>query len=1624
MPLTRPPILRAAPRPEGDNITRWRRQIAASGAIAPPATPPRPPVVPPPPVAPPTPTEEAPARPSFRQRFFGELRELATTPPWETVLGAARDIEAGRKRLLELTPPAIRAPLERLEAETVGREIPLPGGLQPVTFGEQAGETAMFVPGLYQAGRGAARLIEEAGRGAVRAKTMKLRAPEEPPRPAGGVPREPPAALVKQPKVTSDSFQSKIDELETRLFGEGLDPSVPAPGKFSDNPDLNHLYELRDAIDRTELDSFMAQVVKNAPEIPEATVRKALKLVYDIDPDSPAYVFSTHETMRDLLKVPSVREAFKTRVARLAMDEELLARGLDEVAFTNPALSGLSSTERQASLQRFADQAEAIDAAISKAAVEIRPLEVTTQQAEALAASRMRLRAPEEPPTTGQPGFGIGERARQGELVIGGEAAAAPLADAERLAAAQRRRELVARGQRQLPEPARPPVSPAAAEPAVAAVEPWQMTPTEYSKTLRATTTGMKKRQLARFEAEVAREHADAVQAAIGRSELIPAKVLEAYPERASDYLGELMIQRTELGAEELTHRVAQVEEFLKLRRLPKGLGTKADLRLLRDRYRGAADGMVEVEGLQALTPDDPTAITAAIESSLAGVDAELGLRTLPFHGGAKNLRPGASTNQLEAERLVYDDALAAMREPPPRPPVPPRAAEVSPAAAERPVEPAGGPPVPTPRKAARTPRQATEEVKAVQQEGQRAPDSIPPAEAERAHIEFGAPDGPRPPDPPAPPGGRPPRDKPADIMRQIADKATGGELPDQTLLRLHEAAISSETRRTGIIAREGNAKLKALGIGVTRRGQLVPRTADIPELDALYNALHNPSKVASGAVRVPERFQGIYDDLRQLTDWEQAARLDFDPAMATVEDYFYRGWKPPQGAFADVRQGRPLVKTPAFKKPRVNATYQEMREAGFEPLFWNPYQQWGLSRMQGTKYREQMQLVEHLKGMGEDFARPHAGGPIPQGWRVPEVGPAFEGKPFATVDAAGEPTAMYTRRWIVPDRVANTLENIYGKRPNLGKLIIGPKTVDPLTLIDAVTFLPKRAKLFGSFFQQIDFLTRAGAGSWTRMVDAAFAGQPLEAVKALARYPKTAATIIRANFSPGFRQSLARQLDSTVPLVKGRPGVHLKGVSDAGLSTFDPAMFRWEEMDKVVREVAQETGFLAKGRAAARLVGNLESMMRRGLFDGVYPAAMITDIRNNIAPMLARMYPRLKDAQLNGTIARIINMKYSSIPASQSVLQNRVLRETLRRVFFSIGESEGLLRQAASTVGGPNKKFWAKHWLGTYLFITATAAAIHYAATGEDLPLDRFVPISKDKWGPLPFGYNTRFAAPTIPLKGRGGTELTLDVVGQMDTALRVLNPGFFLTARESVPMRAITNQVSGTDFFGTPINEVGPGGVLSRTAQLAQDLFSPIGLGGISEEVARRNIPGAERIINEGETRLGLMGLGVQATGVNLRAATREQRLRSLLGDDAKTTLATLDSLGLDLGYVTRRFDTRLGTKGGEITLTSEEREQLQWLTDDMVVQGLVKLFASGSFQRTSKEQQKEATKKRQADMRARARARFRIVLRNRPREEGPQASPVSPPVRRVPVPAGGVAPSSNIERWRQQIEAESGR
>ena len=212
--------------------------------------------------------------------------------------------------------------------------------------------------------------------------------------------------------------------------------------------------------------------------------------------------------------------------------------------------------------------------------------------------------------------------------------------------------------------------------------------------------------------------------------------------------------------------------------------------------------------------------------------------------------------------------------------------------------------------------------------------------------------------------------------------------------------------------------------------------------------------------------------------------------------------------------------------------------------------------------------------------------------------------------------------------------------------------------------------------------------------------------------------------------------------------------------------------------------------------------------------------------------------------------------------------------LIFSTNETEAFLKATASTFAGPNKALWGQYWAGGVLFLSALAEAIHFATTGEPLPTERLSPVSKG--GPLGVNYNSRFLAPDVPIKGRGGTNLSIDLLNQMDTSLRMLDPAAYLKARENVVPRAIGNQLQGEDFFGRPLDSA-----KERIGQFASDIGAPIPVQNLTGPLTKR-FPALEGWIADNEARLGETGALVQTTGLNLRAETNAM-LRDRLAKEA---------------------------------------------------------------------------------------------------------------------------------------------
>lgn len=707
-------------------------------------------------------------------------------------------------------------------------------------------------------------------------------------------------------------------------------------------------------------------------------------------------------------------------------------------------------------------------------------------------------------------------------------------------------------------------------------------------------------------------------------------------------------------------------------------------------------------------------------------------------------------------------------------------------------------------------------------------------------------------------------------VLKPAELKAEAPDYKPQTIssiMQRYEGDVGTAKLELDRTMADGRQLLQQAGTKGTWDGSRF-KVSETPEMVQLYKALHGEGPV------LPQ-YQSVYDDLQRLVAQETGDTLGANPDFIPRDDYFYRGWKQPSQAKVG---GKGMVGvTPGYQKPRVDATFTELLDEGWQPASWNPYEMIALRRRAGVEYRAQQDVVSMLRESGQAMPADTA----PSNWRVPKVGPAFEGKPFSYIPGAKPGDAIdrlaaadelsgasigYTSRIAVPNKAADILESVYGQRANLGAL---------QPVLTAGQRL-KQAKLLASLFQQVDFtgrtigsLTGGAIDNLTESVISAAKLQPVAAARHLyqtgrnlLQVPAAPFRLLHANVSGAEqRRILDAILDSTDAIVKDRPGVTLRSIAQQGGFADDISIITRDVLADI-RAAADEgpPSWLRqatdKTDVVTRRIRQVNAASQNGLFDGVYRQAKVLSLKNDIVPRLVRQRPDWSDEQIAQEAAKIVNTRFSTLTPSQSILKNPTIRELARGLIFSTNESEALIKGALSTVAGSNKRNWANYWLGAFISLAATAEVIHYASTGEHLPLDRLVPVEKSSYSPFGVSYNSKFLAPDLPIKGRNGVLTSLDLVAQLDTIFRVLDPKGFVQARENILPRALSNQITGKDFFGESLDSP-----QKRIEQGLSDLAEPIGLS---------QVRGALGLGKQQEARLGSKAQAFQASGLNLRAET----------------------------------------------------------------------------------------------------------------------------------------------------------
>jgi hypothetical protein len=766
-------------------------------------------------------------------------------------------------------------------------------------------------------------------------------------------------------------------------------------------------------------------------------------------------------------------------------------------------------------------------------------------------------------------------------------------------------------------------------------------------------------------------------------------------------------------------------------------------------------------------------------------------------------------------------------------------------------------------------------------------------------------------------------------------------ERPEDGIPRKWEGARARVALEMEQWVKEGDRRLRAMGLD--------PDRMDFESVRPLFEALHDKRYLDTLSPQMRE----IYDDLRFSevggTMIEEQDMLDFlgevqKAGLNSViafdaknlaarfmahPDYFSRLWKPRVPPTGAAPRGR-LGVTPGFAKPRVDASFTEMVEAGWEPASSNPYHMAAMRRLAGVNYRESVKFVNRLKQQG--LALP--AGEAPEGWRVPRAGPVFEGRPI--VDSSVEGGLGWTRPIAVPPQIADFAENAFGMVPS-GTIV---------QQIKAWSNAAKSLKLMASTFQHMDFMFRA--------VGVAFSPTAIGQLAPL-KYPSLMAHVMQVTWSPGARNRLAKRLLSNEPMYK-----------DFDIS---PRMLIEEgwgvqgDISLIQKEFTENFLPAVRGTSTARKL--IQPLMKanefwqQGLFQGLYRETQFWALENMIIPWIRRTRPNATPRQVAAEAAEAVNIMFSTLGNWQTVLKSPALQLAARTAAFSSNESEALVRQAVRVLGfvksrdgtfaferAHNAGLFREIYLGLFIALAAIANVINFSATGKILPPESYSPIKlNDPYAPFSVGYNNRFMAPQVPfIKGRNGEPVYVDLVGQMDTIFRwALSPIEAVASRLNVIPRAVLNQISGETFFGEDIS-----GFRRRLVAGAIDLAAPISVTQLIG-AAREAIPAIRGLIPEGEGRLGLAGNLLQVL-INLRAQPTMTMLdvssQELFGQGYKD----IEPFMRDM--VTDRNKAELGRR--QETGVSRQQEATVYfaqIEDQNVkregqLQGLVELYLAGTF------------------------------------------------------------------------------
>jgi hypothetical protein len=631
---------------------------------------------------------------------------------------------------------------------------------------------------------------------------------------------------------------------------------------------------------------------------------------------------------------------------------------------------------------------------------------------------------------------------------------------------------------------------------------------------------------------------------------------------------------------------------------------------------------------------------------------------------------------------------------------------------------------------------------------------------------------------------------------------------------------------------------------------RIVPDSDELRLLEALYDGGPPPAKYAE-----------IFEDLQEAILMEARDMAFIDPQAAIPR--LFDNPNTFRGIWDDLGPG---FEVPSLDWREVTdvmpGSFRDWLSKGYVPgAGGNPYHLFANRRLAGIQYRGKVRLAYRARTNGltktrEEFALLTEA--RKKKWRVPDIGAPFKYDIEDAGPVAGdaiETVFKGSREIYVPVKLARELEYVAGKQ---AKLIIpgGFNILKPMAF--TANFL-KAVKLQLSLFQTIDFQMRSNflAFSPSEIIR----GTPLKLPSLLGR-------ALWAQINPNAITHI-RDVMKADPVTSR--------VLRHGLATTDESIFQgvYEAGTLTMKSIGDEGASLIDKMPTAQARGVLKRIkmgseyFQNRLFEAVYPTYQHWAITEVIVPALRRAHKGLNEDEIASMAATETGKLFSSLASWQTVLRaSPEFSALMRQLIFSTNETEALLKQAFSVFRGPNKRFWANYYAGFFVFNSMMGNAIHYWATGKPLPAEAYAPIviSPKYGGAIASGVG--FFRPTIPgIKGRGDTELTLDLPGQTETVLSfATGPLTALKSRFNVLPAAVFNQIKGTSFNNTPAE-----GFVGRMRMAAEDLLYPISVGSWVGASKPEAFLGSE-------TRLGRKGNIFQASGFGVRAERTDQFLDRL--------------------------------------------------------------------------------------------------------------------------------------------------